>query len=752
MRCLRSSRYGCGLLPVAAFAVAVTGCAVTASPSHRPPAIHVSGSAQVPAVCPQPDACVSAAIDSIAAGAVGAARERLDAIRREWPGTPWAGRAALLTAKLSLDHDPAAALVFSLQAEDDLPILGDHAVAIAAEASRRIGRRAEAAAYFETLARRYPESTLAPSAWWAAADVWAAIDGRQSDALTALFELADRFPDDTRTPAALARIISLGAAAGRPSDGAAACRRLLSEFAASSEAASVLARCRDIPNGSVAALSFAEQRRRAEGLARAAKFSDALDVWTRLKPSAPTAHLEREVDLQIGITFYRLKRWEEAGRAFRRVAASDAGPALREEARLWEGRAAFRRDDDRALRRAEVALAASAPDSPRRLELIALRAASHRFARNNEAAIAAYRELARAATALGRPDKTVEASWNIGWIEYRRGRAAQAREAFAQALETAAPSDPQIPQLLYWMSRLERGNDADREPSDPERALTTKFPYTYYGLLARRVGLDPGASGAPPSTDAEAARGSDGGFTDRTAELARLGWRNEAREELLLATRRTPPASDRALKVADALAVLGADDEALRIVRRHFAPGLERGDVALAPTVWRRAYPNHLLTAIRSRAEDRVDPFLVAGLIREESVYDARALSPVGAIGLMQLMPETGRRVARQVGLADFAVEHLYTPEVNLTLGVRYLADLLDRFSGNEAYAVAAYNAGPEAVTRWLEAGPPRSIEEFIEEIPFSETRGYVKRVLRSAWVYRGLYGASPEHPVHAAR
>jgi soluble lytic murein transglycosylase len=384
--------------------------------------------------------------------------------------------------------------------------------------------------------------------------------------------------------------------------------------------------------------------------------------------------------------------------------------------------------------------------------LISLRAASHRSTRDADAAIAAYRELARTAEDLRRPDKAVEAYWNIGWLEYRRGRVPQAREALAQGLNLAAPSDPQVPQLLYWASRVDRPRDAAVEPSEQELTLTSRYPFTYYGLLAQQ-GRPPGGVLDALSLNAD----TDAGFsapalTDRAAELVLLGWRNEAREELLLATRRAPPTSDRATEVADTLASLGADDEALRIVRRHFAPALERGDAALAPTIWRRAYPSHLLTAIRSRAEDRVDPFLIAGLIREESVYDPRALSPVGAIGLMQLMPETGRRVARQVGLSGFEVEQLYTPDVNLTLGVRYLADLLDRFAGNEAYAVAAYNAGPEAVTRWIETGPPRSIEEFIEEIPFSETRGYVKRVLRSAWLYRGLYGAGQAPAVHAAR
>jgi soluble lytic murein transglycosylase len=155
--------------------------------------------------------------------------------------------------------------------------------------------------------------------------------------------------------------------------------------------------------------------------------------------------------------------------------------------------------------------------------------------------------------------------------------------------------------------------------------------------------------------------------------------------------------------------------------------------------VWKLAYPGRLLEPIRHLGAR--NPYLVAGLIREESVYDPRALSPVGAMGLMQIMPDTGRRVARTVGRSDFTVDQLFVPEVNLQLGVRYLEDLLDRFAGNTAYAVAAYNAGPEAVTRWIENNPPRSIEEFIEEIPFAETRWYVKRVLRSMWEYQTLYG-----------
>jgi soluble lytic murein transglycosylase len=693
-------------------------------------------------------------------GDVPAARERLLLIRDTWTAAPWPGRAALLLAKLALDGDPQAAADWALKASAELPLVGDRGLATAADASRGSGRTEQAATLFERLVREYPDSSLAPSALWSAAELWRSIEGRQSAAIAHWMDLAARFPQDPRASAALAQTVLIGAAADQWDHVGLACRKVLVEYAASADAASVSEPCaRFVRSGAIPALTFEEHRRRAEMLARGAKFSDALTVWNDLKRTAPTSAIRREIDLQTAVTLYRLRRWDDAWRAFRRVAASDAAPELRAEARLWEGRASFRRDDVRALRRAESALAAAVPDSPRRLELTSLRAAWHRGQGRVDAALAAYQDLARVAGDLGRPEKVVEAYWNIGWLEYRRGQPGAAREALARGLDAAAPSDPQIPQLLYWTTRF----DALSAESDPGgegvRALTDRFPYTYYGLLARResVGgvetalheLD-GVRTLDASSD-ERENLLDASMSPRAAELWFLGLRDDARDELLVSTRRAPPAPDRATDVAEALATLGADQEALRVVRRHYAPALERGDAELSPAIWRRAYPAHLLGPIRTRARDRVDPFLVAALIREESVYDPRAVSPVGAIGLMQLMPDTGRRVARAAGLSDFSVDQLYTPEVNLTLGVRYLADLLDRFAGNEAYAVAAYNAGPEAVTRWLENGPPRAIEEFIEEIPYVETRAYVKRVLRSAWLYHALYGAGEAGAVSAA-
>jgi soluble lytic murein transglycosylase len=112
----------------------------------------------------------------------------------------------------------------------------------------------------------------------------------------------------------------------------------------------------------------------------------------------------------------------------------------------------------------------------------------------------------------------------------------------------------------------------------------------------------------------------------------------------------------------------------------------------------------------------------------------------VGAIGLMQLMPLTANQVAQRFGFSGVDREDLFDQDMNIRLGVRYLGQLLDQFSGNVAHAVAAYNAGPTAVTSWISTHRGRDQDEFIELIPYQETRLYVKRVLRSYGEYLRLH------------
>ncbi len=180
----------------------------------------------------------------------------------------------------------------------------------------------------------------------------------------------------------------------------------------------------------------------------------------------------------------------------------------------------------------------------------------------------------------------------------------------------------------------------------------------------------------------------------------------------------------------------------------NFREVLNNGNPEMPESFWYQAYPVANLDPV---AEPGLlpgsDPFLIAAVIREESSFDFNAVSKAGAIGLMQLMPQTAERAARQLQFLEFEPEMLRDPRLNVRLGTWYMSRLLRRFEGNIVFAVAAYNAGPEAVSRWIRKRPGLPPDEFIEEIPYPETRGYLKRVLRSYYEYRAIY-APPAPPI----
>ena len=135
-----------------------------------------------------------------------------------------------------------------------------------------------------------------------------------------------------------------------------------------------------------------------------------------------------------------------------------------------------------------------------------------------------------------------------------------------------------------------------------------------------------------------------------------------------------------------------------------------------------------------------IDPFLMAGLIRQESEFNPQAVSGANAFGLMQVRPGTAREVARAAGVPRFTPRVLFQPAVNLKIGSVVLRGMLDQNGGNVEQTLAAYNAGPNRLAEWRTWGSYREPAEFIESIPFTETRDYVQAVLRNAEMYRRLY------------
>ncbi len=167
---------------------------------------------------------------------------------------------------------------------------------------------------------------------------------------------------------------------------------------------------------------------------------------------------------------------------------------------------------------------------------------------------------------------------------------------------------------------------------------------------------------------------------------------------------------------------------------------------AAGKPVLRRLFPIPYAREMAAAAgAHNLDPFLIAALARVESRFNPQAVSPRGARGLLQVMPDTGQWIASQLGWDAFNPDWLFDPEINLRMGAWYLRALLDQFGGEPAIALAAYNAGRTRVQEWLAQGRWNGQAESLDDIPFPETRNHVRRVLSTLDAYRWLYDGSFE-------
>jgi soluble lytic murein transglycosylase len=162
------------------------------------------------------------------------------------------------------------------------------------------------------------------------------------------------------------------------------------------------------------------------------------------------------------------------------------------------------------------------------------------------------------------------------------------------------------------------------------------------------------------------------------------------------------------------------------------------------PTIyWKLLFPQPYWADLVANAEKNgLDPYLVASLIRQESEFNAGVVSHANAYGLMQLLPSVGKSMAKREGIRGFNANELLNPAVNLQLGTANLKQVLDRFGGQTEYALAAYNAGDVPVRQWMESGSYQDIPEFVESIPYTETREYVQAIMRNREIYRMLYAS----------
>ena len=174
---------------------------------------------------------------------------------------------------------------------------------------------------------------------------------------------------------------------------------------------------------------------------------------------------------------------------------------------------------------------------------------------------------------------------------------------------------------------------------------------------------------------------------------------------------------------------------------RQFQANIDRRLLADAPiAILHYLFPLPYRDQVKFHSGTRIDPFFVYSVMRQESIFDYQITSPAGACGLLQIMPATGKMLAKQEYLDTFDPAQLYNPYMNIRLGVRYLVDLKAQYSNDYMYVLGNYNAGPKPTKRWQKAGEGKPWDIRAEEISYWETRDYVKRVMGNYWIYQEIY------------
>lgn len=356
-------------------------------------------------------------------------------------------------------------------------------------------------------------------------------------------------------------------------------------------------------------------------------------------------------------------------------------------------------------------------------------------------------------------DYRAEALFRAAWLARREGDRTAALALLGRLEEEYRDADPyEHARAAYWRARVlsERARRGDAASAKKAwKDLLSRYPTDYYGLLARDR-LGPGAAAGPslpqgPATEAfryvPGPLASDRHFRAGVL-LLRLGLTKAAADELNAVDRRPlsaiagPAGADPLLVLAELLDRAGDHRSAHGLLKSQAKTVLRQVPPRANPRLWRIAYPPAYREEVQRWAPPAGVPVdLLQALMREESALDPLVVSPAGAVGLTQLMLPTAREVARRLDLPRPSNGDLMVPGLNIRLGAVHLGDLLRRFGGSAPLALAAYNAGESPVRAWWRARSGMALDEFVEEIPIQETRGYVKRVLRSYAAYRLLYG-----------
>ena len=342
------------------------------------------------------------------------------------------------------------------------------------------------------------------------------------------------------------------------------------------------------------------------------------------------------------------------------------------------------------------------------------------------------------------------AHWRTAWLQFRTRNYAEAARLMEEQVQRY-PASAEAPTALYWRGRLyEEPEKNFSQAANFYRKLSEVYRNYYYAGLARQrlnvlgeqAAVEPAEALAavrePPAPTLVEALPENDPHLIKARLLANASLNEYIAPEIQASG---TAAQWGALAQAEIYTSYGENVRALQAIKHSGMSFFALPIDEVPPQYWKLLFPRPYWGDLTADAQrNGVDPYLVASLIRQESEFNPGAVSKANAFGLMQLLPSVGKAQAKRIGMRGFSANSLLNPQTNLQLGTANLRQVLDRFSGQPEYALAAYNAGDSPVRRWMAENNYKDLPEFVESIPYSETREYVQSILRNREMYRHLY------------
>ncbi len=626
------------------------------------------------------------------------------------------------------------------EAKQSSELLGDYADFLAAECQHASGNETAALALLKDFNTRYADSIFEIEAPELQANVLLAQgDAKQAqEALQAIADDAKDLPNYELTQA------KIDFALQRTEQAEQGFKHLLLSHPLTSEAE--VARARLTAMGAESNLTPEELRSLGDAYYNAGRYALASEQYRALARNANLPANERNsFAVAAAGCDLKLKRLSEADA--RALPDTNDESGARRLYLLME--LARNRQDSGEQQRLVEELKTRFPQSPWLAEALFSSGNMYLLLRDYPHAVSYYDYLA---THFPAAKNAAAAHWRAGWLCYRQGLFSDAARMFDDQIKRY-PTATETAAALYWRGRL--FETQDHNPSRAAvnyRMVSDRYQHFFYAQMARTrlkalhepelvADTAAGELKTPPVPHLVDTFPADSPHLAKARLIANAGLNDYIAQEIAA----DPDSSSwSALAEAQIYSSFGETYRAMRSLKRALPYATSSSIQSIPLAYWRILFPQAWWDTITEEStKNGLDPYLVASLIRQESEFNPSVISYANAYGLMQLLPSVGRAMAREEGLTHFEAYQLLNPEINVRLGTRYLRHIMDHFGGVQEYALAAYNAGEERVSDWQAAGPYGGIDEFVESIPFTQTRDYVQGILRNEDIYRGIDAAA---------